>query len=136
MENLKKALCILIATCMLFALVGCEQGEPLQDYSDSNDGTTSTLMASSYSDPNLWAFCDLDKTGKDVDVFFVNPTTYLGSAGDYRWKKFDPVEKEKFVGGIMTQKGLYDQNARFFSPYYHQISLAAYFCPKAQEWNT
>ncbi|MDO4493555.1 MAG: DUF3089 domain-containing protein [Clostridia bacterium] len=80
-----------------------------------------------YADAANWAYAETDVTGKDADVFFVDPTVFLGSEGVYLWEDLnDEKTRASFVGAINMEKGIYDDNARFFSPFYHQASFQAY----------
>lgn len=87
---------------------------------------------SPYADPANWAYCQSDTDGKTADVFFINPVVYLGDEEHLFWSEYDEDTKAAFVGAINMEKGIYDADARFFAPFYHQAALSAYYLP-AQE---
>lgn len=88
--------------------------------------TTSEL--SMYAEPENWAYLETDKTAV-ADVFFICPTVYGGEAGCFNMSMDDETTKESFLGATNMEKGIYDQEARFYAPYYRQISLSAYELP-------
>ena len=104
---------VLICAMILSVMTGC--GAKKED--------------SPYADPANWAYCETDVTGKDADVFFINPTVYLGDEEHLFWSEYDEGTKNAFVGAINMEKGIYDADARFFAPFYHQAALSAYYLP-------
>lgn len=82
---------------------------------------------SMYSKPYNWAVIDNNNENAKADVFFINPTVYLGSENSLCWSVFDDKTKTSFVGAINMEKGIYDDIANFYSPYYHQAALSAYY---------
>ena len=103
------------ALIFLFAvlLVGCSGEKP----------------ASVYADAESWAYAETDVTDKTADVFFVTPTVCLGTEEKLSWDSYDEETKASFVGAINMEKGIYDDDARFFAPFYHQAALSAYYAP-------
>ena len=90
-------------------------------------GCSSAKPASVYADPESWAYAETDMTDKTADVFFVTPTVYLGTEDELSWDSYDEETKASFVGAINMEKGIYDDDARFFAPFYHQAALSAYY---------
>lgn len=84
---------------------------------------------SPYADSANWAYCESEVDGKTADVFFINPTVYLGDEEHHAWSEYDEGTKAAFVGAINMEKGIYDADARFFAPFYHQAALSAYYLP-------
>ena len=73
-----------------------------------------------------WAFCETDTVGKVADVFFVCPTVYKGNADTLRMPIDDEDARYKFVGATNMERGIYDEQSRFFAPYYSQASMYSY----------
>lgn len=115
MKKLTVILTCAALTCGL--LTGCQ-------------GTKKTT--SIYADAENWAYAETDVTDKDADVFFITPTVYMGDETQLTWAEYDEDTKESFVGAINMEKGIYDDNARFFAPYYHQAAFSAYTADEAE----
>ena len=79
-----------------------------------------------YADAENWAYLETTAAETDADVFFICPSVYGGSDSACNISLSDTETKESFVGAINMEKGLYDQNSRFFAPYYRQIGLNVY----------
>lgn len=120
--NSKCYTCLLLCLIMIFATGGCTGKN-----SDDNN-----VKNSVYANVDNWVYAETDVAGKDGDVFFVNPTVYKGTDEELVWEKYDKETKKSFVGAVNMEKGIYDDNARFFAPYYHQAALSAYYAPKAE----
>jgi hypothetical protein len=82
--------------------------------------------APDYSKAECWAFLETDTTDTKADVFFVAPTVYAGGDNERNMPLSDKPAKESFVGATNMEKGIYDEESRFFAPYYRQADLVAY----------
>src|SRR5699024_4282973 len=65
-------------------------------------------------------------TEKEADVFFICPTVYGGTEVSYNMAMDDEDSRKSFLGATNMEKGIYDENSRFFAPYYRQAGLNAY----------
>lgn len=79
-----------------------------------------------YADLTNWAYFDFEKTEKNADVFFVCPTVYSGTEGCHNMPLDDIKARESFVGATNMEKGIYDEECRFFAPFYSQADMGAY----------
>lgn len=87
-----------------------------------------------YAQAESWAYLELAEGDAPVDVFFLCPTVFLGAENDYNMSLEDTAVKQSFVGAINMEKGIYDEDARFFAPYYRQAGLNVYeMTPEARE---
>lgn len=100
---------IVVFICLVFS--GCE-------------GTQTNAV--DYGNKNNWAYYEADKTDTKADVFFVCPTIYFGDENNYNMPLDDDPSRKNFLGAINMEKGIYDENSRFFAPYYRQIGLNVY----------
>ncbi len=109
---MKKALSIIISVFFILSicLYGCTNQDNSTDYSDKSN----------------WAYFEADAKDKTADVFFVCPTVYSGADDTYNMELTDEKVKEDFVGAINMEKGIYDEDSRFFAPYYRQAGLNVY----------
>lgn len=76
-----------------------------------------------YSDLSNWAFYP-DHLEKDVDVFFIAPTSGHDYSGNMQMD--DEKYKAAFVGATNMEKEIYDVHANFYAPFYRQGSLECY----------
>lgn len=107
---------LLLALLLVLPLAGCGK----------TDETPSL-----YAQAENWACLETDKDA-DADVFFLCPTVYVGGADSFNMPLDDEAAKSDFLGATNMEKGIYDQDARFFAPYYRQVGLNVYLFP-AQE---
>lgn len=114
MNNMKKIATIILSLVMSLPLLitGCQQ-----EKSKSNVD---------YSDTNNWACCEKDNKETKADVFFICPTVYKGDENSFNMSLSDEEAKKAFIGATNMEKGIYDENARFFAPFYSQAGLNAY----------
>lgn len=108
MKHKITALCLVLI--LVFTLTGYGQA--------SNE-------SSMYAQAENWAYLETDKTAV-ADVFFICPTVFSGEADCYNMSMDDEAARADFLGATNMEKGIYDQQARFFAPYYQQIGLNAY----------
>lgn len=111
-----------------------EQGtETTLENSDSSEVSTKSSESNYdsvvYADADNWAYLESDVQDKEVDVFFLAPTMYDGGENQYNMSLDDTETKNKFLGAINMEKGIYDDNCRFFAPYYRQIGNNVYSMP-------
>ena len=109
----KKTTALLITLMLIFALSGCQEV------------ATDTSM---YAQAENWAYLETGKTAP-ADVFFLCPTVYSGEADQFNMSMDDAEGKADFLGATNMEKGIYDQDARFFAPYYQQVGLNVYELP-------
>lgn len=109
----KKTTALLLALILVLALAGCGKTDE---------------QPSMYAQAENWAYLETDKTA-DADVFFICPTVYGGGEDSFNMSMDDETTKSDFLGATNMEKGVYDQDARFFAPYYRQVGLNVYELP-------
>lgn len=113
---MKKTAGILLSFILVlsFCLSGCQTNR-------SSDNSV-------YQNAENWAYLETDVTGKEADVFLISPTMYSGDAenGIYNMSLNDEDEKERLLGALNMERGIYDDNARMFAPYYRQAGMSVY----------
>ena len=107
---------LLLVLAMVLALVGCTGAGGQPDV---------------YAEQENWAYCESGKTAA-ADVFFLCPTVYGGGEDSFNMPLDDPEARADFLGATNMEKGIYDEEARFFAPYYRQAGLAVYEMQEAQ----
>ena len=89
--------------------------------------------APDYNDEVCWAYRESGGSDKSADVFFLAPTVYGGKEGNYNMPLDSVKHRVKFLGAIDMEKGIYDDNARFFAPFYRQFGLTVNQLPR-EDW--
>ena len=112
----KQPTALFLALILAFSLVGC--------------GRTAK-PSSLYAQAENWAYLETEKVA-DADVFFLCPTVYAGEEDSFNMSMEDESTKRDFLGAVNMEKGIYEEDTRFFAPYYRQVGLYVYQLP-AQE---
>jgi hypothetical protein len=117
---MKKTAIMILTFSMILSLIltGCQQ----ENFKSIID----------YSDEKNWAYCENDNKEIKADIFFICPTVYKGDENSFNMSLSDEKTKKSFIGATNMEKGIYDENARFFAPFYRQAGLNAYTL-KAEE---
>lgn len=105
----------LLSLCLIFSLTACIN-----------------RTAVSYSDAENWAYFENEQSEKTADVFFVCPTVFGGDESTFNMAMDDEETRADFLGATNMEKGIYDDHARFFAPYYRQAGLNVYKLPAAE----
>lgn len=102
---MKKIYTLLLIFVLFVLLTSCNK----ENKNDNNQ----------YKNPDLWAFKEDDES-LNVDTFFLAPACATGSEKEPVLDYTSSKRMSQFQGSIKMNKGIYDSNTRFFSPYYHE----------------
>ena len=86
-------------------------------------GSAAAGEEADYSDPKNWAYYGIGEE-KDVDLFLVCPT--VNTSDESNMSLDDTETKEKFLGALNMERGIYEDTARMFAPYYSQAAMQVY----------
>ncbi len=75
-----------------------------------------------YSESQNWAYLGVGEN-KPVDLFLIAPTVYRGNDNSYNMSLENNKIKEKFIGSLNMERGIYEDNCRMYAPYYRQVGL-------------
>lgn len=109
MAAFKKGLILLLVLLSVAGLCAAEEWIPMD-----------------YADPANWFYTETERADTRADVFFVPTTAYSGSDGGYVIDLTDESRMAKYLGTVNMEKGIWDQQCRFFAPVYRQASLLAF----------
>ena len=132
---MKKPIKILVSGLLIAAaLAGCNRNTVEETTADSVEtGVAATdkvedtdTAAPDYSLAENWAYLSEGPDDTLADVFFICPTVYGGDENVFNMSLSDEETKADFLGATNMEKGIYDENARFFAPYYRQAGLNVY----------
>ena len=113
----KKLMPLLFAFVLFLISAGCVFGEEWQGLD--------------YSLEENWAYFG-EEEDREADVFFIAPTNVMGDADHLLADLDQEEEKTRILASIGMQTGIYNETCRFYSPYYRQITMAAYDLDEAE----
>ena len=94
---------------MLTLFCACTQNADTVDYSQSEN----------------WAYYGIGE-GKEADLFLICPTVDMGKNENYNMSMEDTDTKESFVGALNMERGIYEDSAVMYAPYYRQMTFPVY----------
>ena len=100
---------VMVAVLMLTLCCACGQRADTTDYSQSEN----------------WAYFAVGE-GKEADLFLICPTVDMGEGGNYNMSLEDTATKESFVGALNMERGIYEDFATMYAPYYRQMTFPVY----------
>lgn len=114
-NTIKKIVAVFIALLMLSPFFACTQKPDTVDYSKSEN----------------WAYYSVGDD-KQADLFLICPTVDMGSNGNYNMSMEDTATKESFVGALNMERGIYENSASMYAPYYRQMTFPVYSMTETQ----
>ena len=109
-NKIKIALALAILSVIMLALCcACSKKAYTVDYSKSEN----------------WAYYAVGE-GKAADLFLICPTVDMGKSGNYNMSMDDTDIKESFVGALNMERGIYEESATMYAPYYRQMTFPVY----------
>ncbi len=76
-----------------------------------------------YSAEENWAYHGIGEE-KDVDLFLICPT--VDTNDEYNMSLEDEKTKGNFLGALNMERGIYEDSARLYAPYYRQVAMKVY----------
>lgn len=130
MKKYKVLISLLLAILFIFSAVGCVANDTARTNASDTKAEEATASESpvaeiDYSDRENWAYYESKKTEYKADVFFICPTVY-GGGDSLNMSLSDEKTMSSFLGATNMEKGIYDDECRFFAPYYRQMGLSGY----------
>lgn len=86
---------------------------------------------SMYAGENGWAILEADKE-RAADVFLIGPTVETGLSGKSQMSLENEYAKTEFLKSLNMERGIYEDTARIFAPYYRQAAFPVYALPPEQ----
>lgn len=136
LKGTKKTISVMLGICVaagVFSITGCSstgaanaENTKIESNSAVSAESESKEIESIYAEAENWAYLETDEADTEADVFFICPTVYGGTDDSYNMSLDDEDTKASFLGATNMEKGIYDEDTRFFAPYYSQAGLNAY----------
>lgn len=101
-----------------------EAGGYLEEY-NARRGLFSLETDPDYSEAESWVYRDTS-ADKDADVFIIGPTMDYGDAGNYNMSLEDESHMSSYRSEINREKGLFEESANLYAPYYRQATLTVF----------
>ncbi len=89
-----------------------------------------TQPASKYAYEENWAYYGIGED-KNADVFLISPTCTFDAEG-YNMDMNDETIRERTVGSLNMERGIYEESCRLFAPFYSQATIETYTMDEAQ----
>ena len=107
---MNKTVALILATVMMLTLCcACSPKSDTVDYAQSEN----------------WAYYAVGE-GKEADLFLICPTVDMGKDGEFNMSMEDTDTKESFVGALNMERGIYEDCATMYAPYYRQMTFPVY----------
>lgn len=78
-----------------------------------------------YSKQENWAYF-AEGENKNADLFLICPTVDMGKNGNYNMSLEDQKMKSNFLGALNMERGIYENSAILYAPYYRQMTFPVY----------
>ncbi len=85
-----------------------------------------------YADSGNWVYMGTEDGETKVDVFFIAPSAFGGKEGAYIMDLANEKGRSNFIGTINMEKGIYDDDTRFYAPFYRQVGYQVYGLPEEE----
>lgn len=110
--GIKNLFCLML---VVFAIniTGCEAA----------GGKARNMPSTDYGMAENWAYHGVGE-GKDADVFLVCPTVDMKD--EWNMSLDDEETKADFLGALNMERGIYEDSARLYAPYYRQAAMKVY----------
>ncbi len=82
-----------------------------------------------YSSEENWAYQGIGEE-KDVDLFLLCPT--VDTKDEFNMSLEDEKTKGNFLGALNMERGIYEDSARLYAPYYRQAAMKVYSLEEAE----
>ena len=76
-----------------------------------------------YENPDNWAYAGIGED-KEADVFLICPTVDMND--EWNMQMSDEKTKASFLGALNMERGIYEESARLYAPYYQQAAMKVY----------
>ena len=121
---------------LVIALTGCADDSSKTTESTSAETTVETTTETSaettteatadtvdYSKSENWAYYGIGEN-KDADLFLICPTVDMND--EWNMSLDDEKTMSSFLGALNMEKGIYEDSARLYAPYYKQAAMKVY----------
>ena len=105
-----------------------------EDGSESGEDLVFTwappVFGPDYAEEENWAYYGVGE-GREADLFLICPTVDMNDESNMSLD--DEDTKASFLGALNMERGIYEDSARLFAPYYRQAAMKAYSLAPAEQ---
>lgn len=140
--GMKLSLLALVLALLITSLSACGGGSnPLPGETAQTSAPTDTVPPSEteaedaspvdYAEASNWAYL-AEGEDKPADLFLICPTVDMGRNDNFNMSMEDEKTKGNFVGALNMERGIYEESATMYAPYYRQMSFPVYSMTEAE----
>ncbi len=122
------AVLVLILVCAL-SLKNTSEPAVLPDEPEHSEEPAVYSTDPDYGMQESWAYYGIGED-RPVDLFLICPTVDMKD--EFNMSMDDEKTKSRFLGALNMERGIYEDSARMFSPYYRQAAMKAYSLEPAE----
>ena len=114
---MKRIMSVLLVAILLFGFSTiAESASEVPSAIDAQSGTD-------YANADNWAYFGIGE-GRAADVFLICPTVDMKD--EFNMSLEDEDTKASFLGALNMERGIYEDTARLYAPYYRQAAMKVY----------
>ena len=114
---MKRIMSFLLVAILLFGFSTiAESASEVPSAIDAQSGTD-------YANADDWAYFGIGE-GRAADVFLICPTVDMKD--EFNMSLEDEDTKASFLGALNMERGIYEDTARLYAPYYRQAAMKVY----------
>ena len=112
-KSIYNKLLFIILMLFMICITGCGKTEKEKGRESAID----------YGNQVNWAYAGIGE-GKEADVFLICPTVDVKD--EWNMSLSDEETKASFLGALNMERGIYEESARLYAPYYEQAAMKVY----------
>ncbi len=112
-KSIYNKLLFIILMLFMICITGCGKTEKEKGRESAID----------YGNQVNWAYAGIGE-GKKADVFLICPTVDVKD--EWNMSLSDEETKASFLGALNMERGIYEESARLYAPYYEQAAMKVY----------
>lgn len=127
MKTCFRALALLCVLALLSGIAAFASGE---ETAAAGNGATQPEEAPDYAREENWAYLGIGED-RDADLFLICPTVDVRD--EFNMALDDEKTKANFLGALNMERGIYEDTARLYAPYYRQAAMKVYGLDAAEQ---
>lgn len=118
-KGIFKHVFVMMLMVISISIAGCGEAEESSQIKSNVD----------YGNAGNWAYNGIGEA-KETDVFLLCPT--VDTKDEWNMSLSDEDTKASFLGALNMERGIYEESARLYAPYYQQVAMKVYGLAKEE----